>query len=55
MDKATATFAGAEVQEPYPNHFTLGDFTGLNTVEPNKEYKLILKFFIVINKNCIYL
>lgn len=46
MDKATATFAGAEVQEPYPNHIILRSFTGLNTVEPDKQYKLILKFLV---------
>lgn len=46
MNKATAGFAGAEPEEPYPNHINLRGFTGLNTVEPNKEYKLILKFLV---------
>jgi hypothetical protein len=41
-----AGFAGAEPQEAYPNHINLRGFTGLNTVEPNKEYKLILKFLV---------
>ena len=46
MDKATASFAGAEVQEAYPNNINLIGFTGLNTIDPSKEYKLILKFLV---------
>ena len=46
MDKATASFADAEVQELYPNLIGLRNFTGLNTVEPDKQYKLILKFLV---------
>jgi hypothetical protein len=33
-------------QEAYPNHIGLGKFTGLNTLEPEKVYKLILKFVV---------
>jgi hypothetical protein len=46
MDKATSSFAGAQIQEPYPNHINLVGFSGLNTLEPTKEYILILKFLV---------
>lgn len=46
MEKATASFIGVQPQEAYPNHIGLGKFTGLNTLEPDKVYKLILKFVV---------
>ena len=46
MEKANVSFSGTQPQEAYPNHIKLKDFTNLNTVEPNKEYKLILKFLV---------
>jgi hypothetical protein len=46
MEKATASFIGVQPQEAYPNHIGLGKFTGLNTLEPEKVYKLILKFVV---------
>lgn len=46
MDKAKNSFIGSQPQELYPNHIGLGKFTGLNTVEPDKKYQLILKFLV---------
>lgn len=44
MEKARASFAGSQPQELYPNHITLKNFTGLNSVEPTKEYKIMLAY-----------
>lgn len=45
-EKATASFIGTQPQEAYPNHIGLSKFTGLNTLEPEKVYQLILKFYV---------
>jgi hypothetical protein len=44
MDKARASFAGAQPQELFPNHITVKNFTNLNTVEPTKEYKIMMAY-----------
>ena len=46
MDKALNDFVGIKPQELYPNHIGLSKFTGLNTLSPEKSYKLILKFLV---------
>ena len=46
MDKALNDFVGTKPQELYPNHIGLSKFTGLNTLSPEKSYKLILKFLV---------
>lgn len=44
MEKARASFPAVQILGLFPDHISLKGFTNLNSVEPTKEYKVIIEY-----------